>query len=65
MRFLYQLVVAIPALVAGLTVGRVAASLDASSPWPQFAAIAVAIGAAYALDGLISTLLAHRAARRG
>jgi hypothetical protein len=65
MRFLYELAAAIPALIAGLTVGRVTASLDAPTPWPLIAAIAVTLTAAHVLDGLIGTLLAHRAARRG
>lgn len=65
MRFQHQLAAAIPAVIAGLTVGRVVASLDAPSPWPQLSALAVTLTAAYVLDGLISTLLAHRAATRG
>lgn len=65
MRFVYELLAAIPALVAGLTVGNVVASLDAPAPWPLLAALAVSLGAVYVLDGLINTLLAHRVARRG
>jgi xanthosine utilization system XapX-like protein len=65
MRFLAELASSIPALIAGVTVGRVVASLDAPSPYPLLAAIAVALAAVYVLDSLISTLLAHRAARRG
>jgi hypothetical protein len=65
MRFLYELAAAVPALAAGLTVGHVVASLDAPAPWPQFAALAVALAVAHVLDGLINTLLAYRAARRG
>jgi hypothetical protein len=64
-RFLYELIAAIPALVAGLTVGNVVASLDAPAPWPLLAAVAVALGAVYVLDSLIATLLAHRATSRG
>jgi xanthosine utilization system XapX-like protein len=65
MRFLYELFAAFPALVAGLTVGNVVASLDAPFPWPLLAALAVTLGAVYVLDNLIDTLVAHRAARRG
>ena len=65
MRFLYELIAAIPALVAGLAVGNVVASLDAPAPWPLLAAIAVTLGAVYVLDDLINTLLAHRATTRG
>ena len=65
MRFLYELVAAIPALVAGLTVGNVVASLDAPAPLPLLAALAVTLGAVYVLDNWINILLAHRAARRG
>jgi hypothetical protein len=64
-RFLYELAAAIPALIAGITTGHVVASLDAPDPFPFLAAIAVTLAAVYVLDGLISTLLAHRAARRG
>lgn len=64
MRFLYQLAAAIPALIAGLTVGRVVASLDAPPPVPFLAALAVTLGAVHVLDGLIDTLLTHRAANR-
>jgi len=55
----------LPALTAGLTVGRVTASLDAPSPFPQLAAVATALLVIHVLDGLINTLLAHRAATRG
>lgn len=65
MRFLYQLAAAIPALIAGLTVGYVAASLNAPAPVPFLAALAVTLGAVHVLDNLISALLDHRAARRG
>lgn len=65
MRFLYELATAVPAVGAGLSVGHVVASLDAPSPWPQITALAMTLLAAYVLDNLISTLLAHRAARRG
>lgn len=65
MRFLYELVAAIPALIAGLTVGNVVASLDAPAPLPLLAALTVTLGAVYVLDNLISTLPAHRAASRG
>lgn len=65
MRFLSELAAAIPALIAGISTGRVVASLDAPHPFPLLAAIAVALAAIYVLDSLISTLLDHRAARRG
>lgn len=64
MRFLSELAAALAALVAGITVGHVTASLNAPTPWPQLAAITVGLAAIYALDGWISILLTHRAARR-
>lgn len=65
MRFFYELAAAVPAVGAGLSIGHVVASLDAPAPWPQLTALAVTLIAVYVLDNLISTLIAHRAARRG
>lgn len=65
MRFLYELVAAVPALGAGLSIGHVVASLDAPNPAPQLTALAVTLLAAFVFDNLISTLIAHPAARRG
>jgi hypothetical protein len=65
MRFRYQLVASIPAVTVGLTVGHVAASLDAPSPWPEFSALAVTVVLAYFLDRLAKDLLAYRTASRG
>ncbi|MFD9464350.1 hypothetical protein [Streptomyces sp. NPDC060027] len=65
MRILTQLGTALAALVAGISAGRVAVSLDAPTPWPLITAVTVAVLAIYVLDGLVDTLHAHRAARRG
>jgi len=65
MRFLYELAAAVPAVGAGLSVGHATASLNAPSPWPQLAALAVTLLAAYVLDRLIDPIRVYRAARRG
>ncbi|WP_030169007.1 hypothetical protein [Streptomyces sp. NRRL S-813] len=65
MCFLAWVATFVPSLVFGITVGRVAASLDAPRPVPLLSAIIAALAAMYVLDHLISTLHAHHAARRG
>jgi len=65
MRFLYELVAAVPAVGAGLSISRVVASLDAPNPWPQLTFLAVTLLTAYVLDRLIDPIRAHYAARRG
>ena len=67
MRIIAWLGTVVPSLAAGISVGRVVASLDAPEPepLPLMAAITVTLVAAHVLDSLIDTLLAHRAANRG
>lgn len=65
MRILTWLATFLPAPTAGLTVGRITASLDAPSPFPQLAAVATALLVIHVLDTLINTLLAHHAVSRG
>ncbi|NUP15355.1 MAG: hypothetical protein HOZ81_04475 [Streptomyces sp.] len=65
MRFLHLLALTIPSLATGISVERVAASLDAPPPVSLMAGVGMAALAIHVLDNLISTLLAYRAARRG
>lgn len=65
MRILVWLATVVPSLASGITVARVTASLDAPTPLPLLAAMAITLLAAHVLDSLIDTLLAHRAATRG
>ena len=65
MRLPYELAAAVPAVTAGLSVGKAVESLHAPSPWPTVALFVVTLLAALVLDRLIDPIRVYRAARRG